>query len=428
MSFSAYFDGRSRGVTWLISRRLDATCALVLSDLAGSLCVLAVTIKDKAFRLIGVYGPNATSELPAFSRRIEPYVVLSKRVILVGDWNAVLHPNLDRGAISAGTNTLDARHFHDFVQRLDLVDKFRERHPNKIAWTWTGRGASAQLYSYLDRVLVKRVDLDYLGGPSFDLYKDSVHKFLCVSIRLDKARSRMSGYWKFNSSLLAEDDFRNQLELIKRELTGAIMGNRWWGNLKDSIRSFADDYSRRLKSDMVAEQRSIKDKLDRAVLAGDSGLVNVAKAELVSLQVKEYQALVVRARLKRMSCEATNMAQELQAEELRHAADRHIASVTLPDGQRRTTDEAICKEFRQYFLKRFTREPGLSSAQFDTYLADFLRLSTTEAAGCEGRIKEEEIREALKSVGLDVSQNRWTALRSVLEVVAHVCPLTGYHL
>ena len=87
------------------------------------------------------------------------------------------------------------------------------------------------------------------------------------------------------------------------------------------------------------------------------------------------------------------MAQELRAEELRHATDR----------QRRTTNEAICREFRQYFLKLFTREPGLSSAQFDTYLADFPRLSATEAAGCEGRIKEEEIREALKSVGLDKS-------------------------
>ena len=268
------------------------------------------------------------------------------------------------------------------------MDKFRERHPNKIVWTWTGRGTSAQLYSYLDRVLVKRVDLDYLGGPSFDPYKNSDHKFLCVSIRLDKARCRMSGYWKFNSSFLVEADFRNQLELmIKRELTGAIMGNRWWANLKDSIRSFAADYGRRLKSARVTEQSSIKDKLDRAVLAGDSGQVNVAKAELASFQIKEYQALVVRARLKRMSCEATNLAQELRAEELRHATDRHIASVTSPDGQRRTTNEAICGEFRQYFLKLFTREPGLSSAQFDTYLTDEARgLSATEAAGCEGRL------------------------------------------
>ena len=181
------------------------------------------------------------------------------------------------------------------------------------------------------------------------------------------------------------------------------MGNRWWANLKDSIRSFAADYSRRLKSARVAEQRSIKDKLDRAVLAGDSGQVNIAKAELASLQIKEYQALVVRARLKRMSCEATNMAQELWAEELRHATDRHIASVTSPEGQRRTTNKAICGEFRQYFLKLFTREPGLISAQFDTYLADFPRLSATEATGCEGCIKEEEIRDALKSVGLDKS-------------------------
>ena len=355
------------------------------------------------FGWLGFMGPMLPGSSLPFFRRIEPYVVPSKRVILVGDWNAVLDLNLDRGAISAGTNSLNARHYRDFV-RLDLVDNFRERHPNKIAWTWTGRGASAQLYSYLNRVLVKRVDLDYLGGPSFDPYKDSDHKFFCVSIRLDKTRSRMSGYLKFNSSLLAEDDFRNQLELmIKRELTGAMMGNRWWGNLKDSIRSFAADYGRRLKSGMVAEQRSIKDKLDRAVLARDSGQGNVAKAKLASLQIKEYQALVVRARLKRVSCEATNMAQELRAEEIRHAADQHITSVTSLDGQRRTTNEAICKEFRQYFLKLFTREPGPSSAQFDTYLADFPRLSVTEVAGCEGRIKEEEFREALKSVGLDKS-------------------------
>ena len=38
---------------------------------------------------------------------------------------------------------------------------------------------------------------------------------------------------------------------------------------------------------------------------------------------------------------------KLRAGELRHATDRHIASVTLPDRQRRTTNEAICKEFRQ---------------------------------------------------------------------------------
>ena len=135
-------------------------------------------------------------------------------------------------------------------------------------------------------------------------------------------------------------------------MSGAIIGNSWWGNLKDSIRSFAADYSRRLKLDMVAEQGLLKAKLDRAVL-GDSGDVSIAKVELASLQIKKHQALVVRARLKRMSSEAMNMAQELQAEELRHSTDWHITSVTLPDRQRQTTNKAICREISAIFWQAF---------------------------------------------------------------------------
>ena len=66
-------------------------------------------------------------------------------------------------------------------------------------------------------------------------------------------------------------------------------------------------------------------------------------------------------------------------------------SVTSPDGQRRITNEAICREFRQYSVKLCTREPGMSSAQFDTYPADFPCLTATETAGCEGGITEDII-------------------------------------
>ena len=98
-----------------------------------------------------------------------------------------------------------------------------------------------------------------------------------------------------------------------------------------------------------------------------------------------------------------NMAQELQTKEPTYIADRHITSVTSPDGQRRTTNEAICKTFSKYFEKLFTWELGLSSTQFDTYFADSPCLTATEAAGCEGRITEDEVRQTLKSVGKDVS-------------------------
>ena len=107
------------------------------------------------------------------------------------------------------TNTLDAGHFREFVERLDLIDKFHERHRNNFEWTWTGRGTSGLYYSYWDQVLVKRVDLDYLSAQSFEAYKNSDHKILSESIRLDKAKRRMSGYWKLNSFILDEVDFQD---------------------------------------------------------------------------------------------------------------------------------------------------------------------------------------------------------------------------
>ena len=55
------------------------------------------------------------------------------------------------------------------------------------------------------------------------------------------------------------------------------------------------------------------------------------------------------------------------------------------------------------FPEAFYQGAGLSSARFDTYLADFPHLSATEAARCEGCITEDEVRETLKLVRLDKS-------------------------
>ena len=74
-------------------------------------------------------------------------------------------------------------------------------------------------------------------------------------------------------------------------------------------------------------------------------------------------------------------------------------------------------------------KPGLNSAQFNTYLADFPRLLVTEVAGYEGHIKEDEIREALKLVGLDKSPGIDGLPYEVYLRLLHMfAPLLDYHL
>lgn len=88
-----------------------------------------------------------------------------------------------------------------------------------------------QYSNYVNRVLVRRVDLELLGCPCFHLD----HRLIQVHIKFDKANVRMAGYLKFNISLLNGKDIRDQLLLmIQRKLTGTVFGNKWCGHLKDT--------------------------------------------------------------------------------------------------------------------------------------------------------------------------------------------------
>lgn len=57
---------------------------------------------------------------------------------------------------------------------------------------------------------------------------------------------------------------------MQRELMSSVFGNKWWGHLIDSIRSFAADYSTRLNIDRLLAQKALELRGEGAVNSGDS--------------------------------------------------------------------------------------------------------------------------------------------------------------
>ena len=159
------------------------------------------------------------------------------------------------------------------------------------------------------------------------------HKLIRVSLRLAN-RPILAGYWKFNTSLLEIRDFRDRLEsLIKRELVGAVTGNRWWVSLKHRIRDFATRYGRQLNLDRTAEAKPIDDRFSRAVAGGGDSLgVELARRDLERESSERYKGAVVRSRLKRVLNEAVKSNAIAREEEVQRFPDRYIASVKTPDG------------------------------------------------------------------------------------------------
>ena len=401
--FSAYGSNFSAGVSLLVGRSLDADVDVVFAGDGGRLVVADVAVKSFKFRLVAVYAPNIVVERVSFFRRLAPFLDDTKRLVLMGDWNAILDPKIDkvgRGASSAGRCDSSLA---GLMTRHDLVDRFRFDHPGREMWTWLESSPSAKVGTYLDRVLVRRADIDFVSCPTFHLIAWTDHKLVSVSLRLAD-RPRLAGYWKFNTSLLEIRDFRDRLEsLIQRALVGAVTGNRWWGSLKHRIRDFATKYGQQLNLDKAKEAKSIEDRLSRAVAGGDSLNVELARGDLERESSERYKGYVVRSRLKRVLNEAVKTNATAREEEVRRFPDRYIASVKAPDGRLLRSSREIRDAFRAHFRGRFARCTDLPIREFRSYLADFPRLGAAEAAGCEGVVTECEVRDALKQVGLNKS-------------------------
>ena len=195
----------------------------------------------------------------------------------MGNWNAILDPKIDK--VGQGARKLGRCEscLVDLMTRHDLVDRFGPEHTEREMWTWLDSSPSAKVGSYLDRVLVRRADIDFVSCPTFHLIAWTDHKLARVSLRLANW-PRLEVHYL----LIGDRDFRDRLEsLIKRALVGAVTGNRWWVSLKHRVRDFATKYGRMLNLDRTKEAKSIDDRLSRAVAGGaDSLTIEVARRDL----------------------------------------------------------------------------------------------------------------------------------------------------
>ena len=220
--FSAYGSRTTAGVSLLVGRSLDAD--VVFAGKGGRLVVADVAVKSFKFCLVAVYASNIAAERVSFFRRLAPFLDDTKRLVLMGDWNAILDPKIDNVGRRANRLGRCESCLVSFMTRHDSIDRFRLDHPGREMWTWLDRSPSAKVGSYLDRVLAKRADIDFVICPTFHLIAWTDHKLIRVSQRLAN-RPSLPVYWKFNTSLLEIRDFRDRLEsLIKRVLGGRLPG------------------------------------------------------------------------------------------------------------------------------------------------------------------------------------------------------------
>ena len=90
-----------------------------------------------------VYALSIAVERTSFFRRLAPLLDDSKWLVLMGDWNAILHPKIDKVGQGASRLGRCESHLVGLMTRHDLVDKFRLDHPGWEMWMWLDSSPSA---------------------------------------------------------------------------------------------------------------------------------------------------------------------------------------------------------------------------------------------------------------------------------------------
>ena len=102
--FSAYGSCSSAGVSLLVGRSLDSDVNIVFAGDGGRLVVANAAVKSFKFQLVAVYARNTSVDRVSFFRRLAPFLDDSKRLVLMGEWTAILDPKLDK--VERGANRL----------------------------------------------------------------------------------------------------------------------------------------------------------------------------------------------------------------------------------------------------------------------------------------------------------------------------------
>ena len=343
------------------------------------------------------------SDRKLFFNRLHTFFLSPGDLILGGDFNCI-DSELDRLHIKSDFSA-DKRCLLALKSDFCLVDVFRKQNPKALSFTWSNKDFSQA--SRLDRFYISSSLLQSVRGNKCFPCSLSDHDFVDLFISPANVSLHGSGVWKFNCSLLSDNDFINTMTVLitsekeKIPLFDSLEG--WWDNLKIQIRRTCIDFSSRKRRQLLSERNSLTKRLLRAksaVFAGDRNQVsNVNKLEsaLEAVINNECEGAKVRSRARWIE-EGEKPTRFFFRLERKRAEKNIFKSLFNESGEEKFSRDDIELVLVDFYKALFSKDS--LNMQIQTQIIDDLDLSLSdlEREQCEGLFTKDELSAALKGL------------------------------
>ena len=208
--FSSY-SSAARGTAILFKNSFEHEIHSTSRDINGNFIIVDLTIENHKMTLVNLYGPN--NDEPWFYTNLQNKIkqLNNQNIIMVGDWNLLLDPNIDGKNYRHINNPRAKEEVLKIMNDLNLCDVWREENPDKARFTWrrSMQNKDTQM-GRLDFFLVSDPLLTWTVNQNIEIGYRSDHSVITLEIKLNDTQKRKT-FWKFNNSLLHSEEYAKEV-------------------------------------------------------------------------------------------------------------------------------------------------------------------------------------------------------------------------
>lgn len=348
------------------------------------------------FRIINAYFPTESTDRLEFISMFSQYLIGARNVILGGDFNFVLDTHLDKIGGNLNKGTIGSKSFKSILEKTNLIDCFRHLYPQKRAVTWIRQNIGTRIDRFYISSLIKSMIVGFETLPC----SCSDHSFVILSLvnNGNDAITFGKSYWKFNNSLLEDNDFLTSFkffwDLISKNRTVTL---DWWDQMKENIRLFCIEFSKGKNKRLFGNLKHLRTQYNSLDLNCNSDIntLNEIKEKVKLIEQQILAGSIIRSKAEILDCNENPSAYFFH-KEISSSKEKTVHSIKHNDViYSNSIDILTC--FKSFYRDLYTEEP-IDSSLKSLFLSDLPQVEETDNLLLKQKIQKHEILRALKSM------------------------------
>lgn len=397
------FTSQARGVVILLRKGIPFQLEHLERDKGGRYVLVRGFLANKSVTMLNVYGPNQ-DDADFFVNLFFKINCSPTELIIGGDFNLVLDPNMDRSSSSSKPLSSAAKALKRELTDLNMIDVWRAKHGHRREYSYYSHVHNS--YSRIDMVFI-HAGMEHLVTSCEYLAKThSDHAPLLLGLN-NQDQKNSPKRWRFPTHLVNDKNFvkliNEQIDFFLTVNKGSASPSIVWESMMAYIRGSTISYSSWKKKQYRAQILSLENEI-KTLENEHSHSKTQATLDKLTAKRAEYDVLTTRevenamARLKQRYYEQGDKSGKLLAWQIRREeAARYISAIKLPGGDDVVRNPLHINQAFVEFYKNLYTSQGENNRAMHSFLdlLDIPRVPEGAQINLEGKISKQELLDAL---------------------------------